>query len=456
MYYSGTDINVSATAPVRNGDIDKLVGLKVAIWGYFVLLILEGALRKWFLPSLATPLLVVRDPLALYVVSVAWRQGLMPRTFYLTGMIGIGVVGIFTAVLFGHGNMAVTLFGARILLIHYPLIFAIGRVFTREDVIRIGNVLLWMVLPMAILILLQFSSPQSAWVNRGVGGALEGSGFSGAMGYFRPSATFSFTNGTSLFFGLAGAYILYFWLASREVNKFILLCSTIGLLISIPLSISRSLFFGVGLSVIFALLTISRNPKYVGKMILAVVGIAGILAVLSERPFFQTALEVFLVRFESASSVEGGLEGVLLDRYLGGMLGALSQSDSFPFFGYGMGLGTNAGSMLLKGEVLYLISEGEWGRLIGEMGPFLGLSAIFIRLAFSMRLSLACYGKLAKGDSLPWLLVSFGLIVLPQGQWGQPTTLGFSTLIGGLILASLRVQKEDVAKSLETINQAHP
>src|SRR5690606_29927170 len=114
-------------------------------------------------------------------VLVAWRQGLLPRTFYLTGMIGIGVIGIFTAVLLGHGNLAVTLFGARILLIHYPLIFAIGRVFTRDDVIRMGNVLLWMVLPMAVLILLQFSSPQSAWVNRGVGGALEGSGFSGAM-----------------------------------------------------------------------------------------------------------------------------------------------------------------------------------------------------------------------------------------------------------------------------------
>ena len=39
--------------------------LKIGIWIYFYLLIFEGALRKWFLPSLATPLLVVRDPVAL-------------------------------------------------------------------------------------------------------------------------------------------------------------------------------------------------------------------------------------------------------------------------------------------------------------------------------------------------------------------------------------------------------
>ena len=39
--------------------------LKIAIWLYLLLWIFEGALRKWILPSLATPLLVVRDPIAI-------------------------------------------------------------------------------------------------------------------------------------------------------------------------------------------------------------------------------------------------------------------------------------------------------------------------------------------------------------------------------------------------------
>jgi hypothetical protein len=33
-----------------------------------------------------------------------------------------------------------------------------------------GIATLWIAIPMAILIALQFHSPQSAWVNRGVGG----------------------------------------------------------------------------------------------------------------------------------------------------------------------------------------------------------------------------------------------------------------------------------------------
>jgi len=33
------------------------------------------------------------------------------------------------------------------------------------------------------------------------------------------------------------------------------------------------------------------------------------------------------------------------------------------------------------------------------------------------------------------MLLSFALLIIPQGQWAQPTSLGFSTLIGGLMIA---------------------
>lgn len=414
--------------------------LKKMIWAYFLLLIFEGVLRKWFLPGLATPLLIVRDPIALFVVLVSWRRGLFPVTPYLYGMILISVVGIFTTLLFGHGNLWITMFGARILLLHYPMIFAIGRIFTREDVVKMGKATLWIAIPMAILIILQFYSPQSAWVNRGVGGNMEGSGFSGALGYFRPSGTFSFTNGTTLFFGFAAAFILYFQVNSENINRVVLLSATIALLVAIPLSISRSLFFGVAVSAVFTIGALLRNPKYLFRIIPAILGMVVMFMILNRYDFFQKAMEVFTARFVSANETEGGLDGVLLDRYFGGMLGALSQAGSFPFFGFGMGLGTNVGSMLMKGEVLYLISEGEWGRLVGESGALLGMSVIVLRVALSVKIATAAYLKLLRGDFLPWILSSFGLLVISQSQWGQPTALGFSTIIAGLMLASLRTR----------------
>ncbi|MEK6481686.1 hypothetical protein WJR50_29345 [Catalinimonas sp. 4WD22] len=424
---------------VDKHDPDRL--LKLGIWAYFFLLIFEGALRKWFLPGLAAPLLIIRDPLAIWLIVLSWKQGLLPRTSYLSVVILIGIISIFTALFFGHGSLVVALYGARILLIHFPFIFVIGSVFSREDVVKIGLITLWIAIPMAVLIGLQFYSPQSAWVNRGVGGDMEGAGFSGALGYFRPSGTFSFTNGNTLFFSFLACYVFYFWLSKDTINRLVLICATVALLASIPLSISRTLFFSVGVSLFFALIAISGKPQYWGKMLLAAISLVVLLVILGQASFFQTATEAFSTRFESASNVEGGLEGTLGERYIGGMLNSILNALDKPFFGYGIGMGTNAGSQLLTGERAFLIAEGEWPRLIGELGPFFGLTFIFIRLGICVEIALASYQKMRRGDFLPWLLLSFGLLNVPQGQWAQPTALGFGVLIGGLMIASLHRQK---------------
>jgi hypothetical protein len=413
--------------------------LKRGIWIYFFLLIFEGALRKWFLPFLATPLLVVRDPLAIWLLVMTWKRGLLPENAYLTTTVVVAIISIFTAVLLGHGNLAVAIFGARILLIQFPLMFVIGRVFSRADVVKIGIALLWIAIPMTILIALQFYSPQSAWVNRGVGGDTEGAGFNGgALGYMRPPGTFSFTNGVGNFYSLVAPFILYFWFNRKGVSLLLLAAATASLLAVIPLSISRSLLFQVGVSVVFLLLATARQPKYIGSVLVAAVVVIFSVALLSQAAFFQTAVEVFTVRFENASGFEGGLQGTLGDRYLGELLLPFKQAARQPFFGYGIGMGTNVGSMLLTGDVNFLISEGEWGRLIGEMGPLLGILIILVRLKLCLKLALASYQKLAQHDLLPWLILSFALLIIPQGQWAQPTTLGFSTMVGGLLIASLR------------------
>jgi hypothetical protein len=105
--------------------------LKQGIWAYFLLLIFEGALRKWFLPGLATPLLIVRDPIALWLVINVWQRGMFPSSLYLKATVFIGILGIFTATLLGHGSLPVALFGARILLFHFPFNVCNWRIFTR-------------------------------------------------------------------------------------------------------------------------------------------------------------------------------------------------------------------------------------------------------------------------------------------------------------------------------------
>jgi hypothetical protein len=421
--------------------IDQNRLIKRVIWAYFLLLIFEGALRKWFLPGLSTPLLIIRDPLALWLLVKTWERGLLPSNFYLTAMVLIGIAGIFAATLLGHGNLAVALFGARVFLLHLPLIFVIGRIFDHDDVVRMGKVILWIAIPMTVLIALQFYSPQSSWVNRGVGGDLEGAGFGGALGYFRPPGTFSFTNGNSLFYSLLTCFVLYFWFEPKGINRYLLIGASIGLIAAVPLSISRGLFFQVGVSIIFAAIVISRKPKFTRHFLWMAIGGVMAIILLSSTGFFQTATEAFFSRFESANEVEGGLEGVLGNRYLGGMFYAVTGSSDFPFFGYGLGISSNVGMMLLPGMKGSYLSDQEWERLISELGTIMGLMVILLRLSLSAKIALAAYQSLIKGNLLPWMLLSFGSLNILQSQWAQPTSLGFCSLIGGLMIASMRVKQ---------------
>jgi hypothetical protein len=337
----------------------------------------------------------------------------------------------------------VAVYGFRITAIHFPLLFVIGKILEKEDVIQIGRITLWVNIAMTILVGFQFYSPQSAWVNMGIGGDIAGSGFSGAAGFYRVPGTFSFTNGLSLFYGFTAAFIFYFWASEegKKISHVLLIISTFALLAAVPLSISRGVLFEIALSGMFLLCIIGKKPKTI-KTVLAITVVGFILlAVLSNFSFFQTASEAFLERFENASGVEGGLEGTLIDRFMGGLLGSITDVNS-SFLGYGLGMGTNAGAQLLMGKREFLIAEGEWGRLIGEMGFILGMIAILLRGSLVFDLFKRSWRAIKIDNILPWMLMSFAAVNILQGQWAQPTALGFSVLIGGLVIAALKKGEE--------------
>ena len=79
-----------------------------------------------------------------------------------------------------------------------------------------------------------------------------------------------------------------------------------------------------------------------------------------------------------------------------------------------------------------------------------GMMATYWRIGFVSRVecdtakgllaaqtTLKAYKEIKNSNVLPWILESFALLMIPQGQWAQPTTLGFSVMAGGLVLATL-------------------
>jgi hypothetical protein len=58
------------------------------IWLYIILWLVEGGLRRWFLPGLASPLLLVRDPLVIAIYCISLSNGLFPvNSFVIWGAI---------------------------------------------------------------------------------------------------------------------------------------------------------------------------------------------------------------------------------------------------------------------------------------------------------------------------------------------------------------------------------
>jgi hypothetical protein len=424
---------------LKSTEINKTIisNFKNGIWIYFFLLIFEGALRKWLLPQFANPLLLIRDPLVIYLFLSANFNRIIFFNSYLFYAFLIVTISFIATMFIGHGNIFVAIYGARIFLLHFPMIFLIGKIFDKDDVIKMGRVILYISIPMGILITVQFFSPQSAWVNKGIGDSI-GGGFSGAMGYLRPPGTFSFTSGTTSFFSLVAVFVFYFWIDTFKINRIILLFATIALIASIPFSISRSLFFQIIISFAFTIIGINFFKENNNKGIIIVIGFSAIALLLSLFDIFSIGLEAFSTRLERANTAEGGIESVFLDRYLGGMINALNSSSNQPFLGYGLGYGTNVGSNILTNKRSFLISEGEWGRIIGELGPILGIGIILIRVLITIKLASWAWNYLKRKDILPWIIFSFALFVLPQGGWSQPTSLGFCVLISGLLIASFK------------------
>ena len=233
---------------------------------YIVLLILEGSLRKWVLPGFSDILLLARDPIVLIAYAIAMAHKQFPINRFVISGFALILTWSAVTLLFGHGNLFVTGFGIRVNYLHIPFAMIMGKVLYRSDVIRIGRWWLWATVAMTLLIVLQFNSPQSAWVNMGVGGS-EGAGFSGAMGKYRPPGTFSFIVGVVWFYTFSAAFLIAGITQHKLYSKLLLSLSSIAILIAIPVSISRMLIFAVGFTFFVGLFTSALQAKAISRFV---------------------------------------------------------------------------------------------------------------------------------------------------------------------------------------------
>ena len=441
----------AAPAPHIPPDIGKEKALKYVrglIWTYLVLLILEGALRKWIVPQFSDPLLIVRDPVVIAIYFFAFRAGVFPRNLFITSLGIIAalswVVSVLVLLPYLQPKIVlfVTVYGFRCNFLHLPLIFVIANVYNADEVKKMGWWILAGLIPMALLMAAQFRASPESFINRTVGSG-EGEQLTAGGGKIRPPATFSFVSGAIYYLSSAAAFLIHGIISRSTYRNWLLVTSGFALVVALGVSGSRSAVASVGLVVLSLLFILVLRPEAVNQfgrsLLLAVVVGWGI----SYLPIFKEGLGILSDRFtEAAQASESSIAGGLLSRTYSGFVEGFRVFDRLPLVGFGLGIGTNAGAKFVTGSAGFLLAEGEWARVLLESGPILGLLFLCWRTALTLRLGWLSLRALAYAETLPIILFSSSFIALLNGQFGQPTILGFGVFFSGLCLASTKTGSE--------------
>ena len=418
--------------------------IRAWVWVYFILLIFEGALRKWVFPGQSDLLLLVRDPIVLWIYYLAYSQNVFPtENKYLNRLYGWTILACVTSLIFNQTHPAVIAYGIHTNLLHFPLIFVIGHILRWKDIIRFGYAILFITLPMTFFCQAQFEGDRYDIMNIAAGGSgyqLETSG-----GKVRASGTFSFVSGIVFFYCFAIAFIVYGFLRLKTFWLPILIGSFALTLTAMAIAGSRAVVAEC-LQVVacFAFLAYLR-PQEFGKITLFVFGLSAITIFLwTQIDIFMDGIDHLSERFKEAENVEGHPIEAYFNRYWE-MISAPYYYNKFTDWlgNDGLGSATRAGSELAR-----RFGSGGWGgaaeiswaRPILENGLVIGSLFIFWRIWVAIELLKACIRSIKRGNYLAIFLFGAAGPIIMFGLLGQPTNLGFAAFGGGLCLAAARAR----------------
>jgi hypothetical protein len=418
--------------------------LKKLFWAYFLLLIFEGALRKWIVPELSAPLLLIRDPVGLLILLEAFRTNKWPHKWSgITGFLAVAILLLCAAQLIVLSNpWTAAVYGLRSYLLPFPVAFAMGENFTAEDLRKFGLCTLWILLPLTALEVAQYMAPPSSFLNKG---AYEG----GSQLYYiaahsRASGTFSFVAGPTNYVPLAAAFILYGLLNERIAKKWLLWAAAGAAMLSIPMIGARTVVFELAGVVACMGIATMFGVSQLTKVFKIAAPVTAVFLLVSLLPIFSKAALSFETRFTEANRSEGGsARRAVATRAFAPVQYQLETTDYTKNpIGIGMGRGAAAISKLMTGSVTFITGEGELGRAIAELGPIPGVAFMAFRLILAVFLLAQALGEARNQEPLALLLAPLTLASLLFSVCEQPTEQGFMVMGMAFTLAALKLSSQ--------------
>lgn len=410
-----------------------------AVFFIFLLSLLEGALRKWFLPSLAGPLTLLRDPFVLALYAYCISNGLIRFRgiaqlwigfAFLTALLGLGQY-----IANGYG-LAGWMLGVRTYWLYMPLAFVVAETFRKEDVEKFIILNLWIAIPYAMLVAVQYSSPPTAFVNLGVGADEEGAVQLGD-GILRPFGLFTYT-GPNVDYTATIISLFMACYIGRTIIRLrwpFLMVAGIAVASMAVLTGSRSIYFSAGAIIVVTsagLITSRASSRSLTNIlgILTFVAFIGLIFV----SLFPDMLDAMAQRFERAEH----LEGSIWNRVLEGVFAWVDPLFNAPMLGHGIGLGAPGVASFLMVPALSF-GESDMERNLNELGLLAGLVMLGLRFGTSAWMLWIATRLAKKGHQIALPLAGYAILPLAIGQiTHSPLSAFLPWLFFGFILALLK------------------
>ncbi len=414
---------------------------------FYLLLVLDGALRKWVMPGLEKPLIFVKDIAVVAIYFQALRHGWWPKdSRLLKGGLVLAIVFVLVAAVQGlvlQLPLKVVIYGLRMYLWLLPLAFVVGECFRPRDLKPVFKYTVLSLLPMAVLAAGQYATSRDSFLNRTVTGE---AAYRFVEEVARCSGTFSGKDGFLSYLSSAEPLVIASWMllpVDRPVPRLALIASSIGLLIQLVINGNRTpllqLFFSLLVAAGSTLWLLRGKVRRRGMRNIMVLALGGLLiAGLFLKRQVEQLSERMALREEGANRLElqGRLAGSLFHYWT--LLPRLSP------LGQGIGIGSGGGAYLAAGArgaasraELY---EYENSRVLGEVG-ILGLLYIFYKYWLIFWLGKKAIAATRRSNNpIPLQLWSYSaLVFLAERITMQNTLNGYAWLFLGLSIAANRI-----------------
>jgi len=458
-----TTLVVGRRARARERARKKVVRIIIFI---YLLAIFEGALRKWVLPQFGQYLFFIRDPFLLWVYVIATRHGLWPRkSLFLRISLGMAAFGVALAAIqsgfggFESSQLILAAYGWRNYFLYIPLAFLIGAQFREADLLRVYRWTLWLAIPIAALIVIQFRAPIGSAINVGIAQSkdLQFRGLGVDPEHTRPMGTFTSSTGQVAFVTSAFTIFLGLFVARKKLmptGRIIPLVAGVAILVCLAFGQSRAAMVECGAVVIasvgFGLISKNHRSRWRATVlpIVLVAGAATIYPIV-----FPEGFQVFVHRWETASITESeDGEGGIVGRALFQFVDFTRLFDQVPALGYGLGMGGNASTRLgftIDGVAPGALAESDWARHMVDVGPIFGVIYIIFRGALVSWLAWLALGA-GRRYSNPMPILLFALVG-PNLLYGQVTGHGtvnvYAWLFMGFCIAAAKTSAPAISNT---------